>query len=178
MIRPGCSGFRPVSTWKSPRMETAQPLWATCATAQLSSWGKKNNPYIQSEPLVSACACCLSGALHSCEESDCLLSDLPTGAGSCRDIPPKLTEPSSFKPLLTGQLLLSSPPCWPLLKSLHVFPGVEACPLWSQKISGQLCVCAWDSRHLQLEWGCGPWGLWARVPSTGLRGKLLGRLAV
>lgn len=49
--------------------------------------GKKNNPYIQSEPPISTCACCLSGALHSCEGSECLLSDLPTGAGSCRDIP-------------------------------------------------------------------------------------------
>lgn len=34
-----CSG--PVWSWQPPRMETAHHLWATCATAQQSTWGEK-----------------------------------------------------------------------------------------------------------------------------------------
>ena len=33
----GCPGLRPDSFWVSPRMETPQPLWAACASAQSPS---------------------------------------------------------------------------------------------------------------------------------------------
>lgn len=39
-MRSGCSGLHPVRSWKPPRTETGQPLWATCSAACLSSWGR------------------------------------------------------------------------------------------------------------------------------------------
>lgn len=45
VVRSSRSELYPLRTWKPPRMvsggETAQPLWATCSTAWLASWGKK-----------------------------------------------------------------------------------------------------------------------------------------
>lgn len=45
-VRPSWSEFNPVGYWKTPRMETAQPLWVVFSSAWLSSWG------IQSELLA------------------------------------------------------------------------------------------------------------------------------
>ena len=39
-VRLGCSGLYPVWAWKSPKLETAQPLSATCSPFWLSSWRK------------------------------------------------------------------------------------------------------------------------------------------
>lgn len=35
-VKPGCSEFFLVESWKPPRMETAQPLWAICCDVWLS----------------------------------------------------------------------------------------------------------------------------------------------
>jgi len=43
--------FIPVCLGKSPRMETAQPLWATCPLLSCSH-GEKVFPYLQSESLL------------------------------------------------------------------------------------------------------------------------------
>lgn len=45
-FRLGYSGFYPVCSWKLPRMETTQLLWAACSTAWLSSWWKGLSKYL------------------------------------------------------------------------------------------------------------------------------------
>lgn len=42
-VTPGCSGLHPAEPWKLPRMEMAQPPWAACSTARLSSWSSHIN---------------------------------------------------------------------------------------------------------------------------------------
>lgn len=56
-IRRGC----PFRSYKCPRTKTAQPPWAACTPAWLSSgWKLSLNPVWV--PLAPTCACCLSSA--------------------------------------------------------------------------------------------------------------------
>lgn len=50
-IRPGYSWLYQVRHWKSPRMEMAKLLWATCSNDGQPSWWK-SFPYNQSETLL------------------------------------------------------------------------------------------------------------------------------
>lgn len=54
-IRPGCLGLRSVKSWKTPGMETTQPLWEACPTPGLSSSWESFPLYPAWTSLVSIC---------------------------------------------------------------------------------------------------------------------------
>lgn len=57
-VRSGCSGLCPIGCWKPPHMKTAQPLWAHCATAGVSSRWRNFSLYPAWTSLVSVYVHC------------------------------------------------------------------------------------------------------------------------
>lgn len=62
-VRPGCSKFYSASPWKPPRMEMAEPLWATYCSVWLSSYRKRFS--LHAVTIISVYAYCLSSSSHA-----------------------------------------------------------------------------------------------------------------
>lgn len=58
-----CQGLWPIRFLISPRMETSQPSWATCASAQLPSQEQSVSGCLDEASCISACALCLRSCL-------------------------------------------------------------------------------------------------------------------
>lgn len=106
-IRAGFSGHYPVGSWKPPRVETVQPLWAMCSSVWLSLWGRSVS--------LNPCACSLPSSLCLLYRVQLFPWWVPIGMGALQvSFPKAIPSPGWPVPVRPGQALQPHPPWWSL----------------------------------------------------------------